>query len=63
MGNEILFVGSCQTCPHDTGRCNATPATHEDVLAAVRELGAVEVWSGDGWWLDVLPGRYLIIPL
>jgi hypothetical protein len=45
------------------------PATREDVLVAVRELGGVEVeaWQrGDGYWAisppEDSPGRYLIVP-
>ena len=45
-------------------------ATREDVLVAVRELGAVEAetWQrGDGYWAisppEDSPGRYLIVPL
>jgi hypothetical protein len=45
-------------------------ATREDVLAAVRELGGVEVetWQrGDGYWAisppEDSPGRYLIVSL
>jgi hypothetical protein len=46
------------------------PATREDVLAAVRELGGVEVetWQrGDGYWAisppEDSPGHYLILHL
>ena len=49
---------------------NGRPATREDVLAAVRELGGVEIeaWQPEGWRLasvvkDLEPGRYLIVPL
>jgi hypothetical protein len=46
---------------------NGRPATREDVLAAVRELGGYEAecseitdYAGD---LVAHPGRYLIVPL
>jgi hypothetical protein len=56
--------------PYEQTRLTWRPATREDVLAAVRELGGVEVetWQrGDGYWAisppEDSPGRYLIVPL